>query len=121
MNIALWVLQGLLAFACLGAGGMKLATAKEKLDANPQMGWAKDFSAGQVKLIGLAQVLGAIGLIVPWVTHILPILTPIAALCLSIIMVGAVVVHIKRKEPMVPPLVLTLIGVAIAVGRSGLL
>jgi len=116
MNIALWVLQGLLAFVMLGAGGMKVASPKAKLVANPKMGWAKDFTEAQIKLIGLAEVLGAVGLIVPWATHILPVLTPIAAACLAVIMVGAGVVHLRRKEsPM--PIVLAVLCAVVAVGR----
>lgn len=121
MNIALWVLQGLVALAFFATGAMKLFTPKAKLDANPHMGWAKDFSAGQVKLIGIAEVLGAVGLILPWATGILPALTPIAAGCSAAIMVGAAVVHARRKEPLIPPVVIGLLAVAIAVGRSGLL
>jgi hypothetical protein len=121
MNTTLWVMQGLLAFAFVGASAMKLLTPKEKLDARPEMGWSKDFTAGQVKLLGLAELLGAIGLIVPWATQILPVLTPIAALCLTVIMGGAAMTHIKRKESPVVPLVLAGLAIAIAVGRSGLL
>jgi len=120
VNIALWVLQGLAAIAFLGAGGMKATTPKEKLDANPHMAWAHDFSAGQVKMIGLAEVLGAIGLVVPWATGIVPMLTSIAAACLGILMAGAAVVHIRRKEPSLPPIALGLISLVIAVGPSGL-
>jgi len=120
VNIALWVLQGLVGFAVLGAGGMKLATPKDKLEAKPHMGWAKDFSAGQIKLIGLAEVLAAIGLVVPWVTGIVPVLTSLAAAGLVVLMGGAAVTHIKRKEPAVPPIVLAVFSLAIAVGRSGL-
>ncbi len=121
VNIGLWVLQGLAAVAFFVAGGMKAATPKEKLDANPHMGWANDFSAGHVKLIGLAEVFGAIGLVVPWVTGIVPILTSVAAACLVILMVGAAVTHIKRNEPSAPPIILGAIALVIAVGRSGLL
>lgn len=120
MNIALWVLQGLVAFAVLGAGGMKLATPKDKLESKPHMEWARDFSAGLIKLIGVAEVLGAIGLVVPWVTGIAPMLTPAAAACLVVLMAGAAMTHIKRKEPAVPPIVLAVISLVIAVGRSGL-
>ncbi len=117
MNIALWVLQGLLAFAYFGAGAMKAASSKEKLLKNPQMGWAADFTDGQIKLIGLAEIAGAIGLIVPWATHILPILTPVAAACLIVIMAGAARAHMARKEPSVAPIVLAVLSAVVAVGR----
>lgn len=117
MNIALWILQGLLGVVFLGAGLMKVLQSKAKILANPQMGWANNFSASQIKLIGAAEVLGGVGLVVPWATGICPILTPIAAVCLALLMGGAASVHIKRKEPAVPPLVLAVLAILIAVGR----
>jgi len=117
MNIALWVLQGLIAFVMTAAGGMKLSTPREKL--TEKMPWVNDFSAGQVKLIGLAQVLGAIGLVAPWATGILPVLTPIAAVGLALIMGGAVATHVRRKEPVVPAVVFVPLCVVIALGRFG--
>jgi len=94
MNIFLWILQAVLAAAFLGAGLMKLSQPKSKLQEN--MGWVEDFSDNAVKGIGAAEVLGAIGLILPAATGIAVILTPIAAAALAVTMVGAVIVHIKR-------------------------
>ena len=96
MGIALWVIQGLLAVAFLGAGTMKLSQPKEKLAAN--MGWVEDFSQPAVRLIGAVEVLGAIGLVLPALTGILPWLTPLAALGLALTMVGAALTHLRRKE-----------------------
>ena len=62
------------------------------------MGWVEDFSGGTVKAIGALEVLAAIGLILPWWTGIAPVLTPLAALGLAAIMVGAVITHVRRKE-----------------------
>ncbi len=118
MNVALWALQSLLALAFLGAGANKLAQSREKLLAHPMMGWAHDFTAGQVKLVGLAEVLGAVGLVVPSATGIAPVLTPVAAGCLALLMAGATWTHVRRKEPTVPSVVLGLLAVAVAVGRS---
>jgi prepilin signal peptidase PulO-like enzyme (type II secretory pathway) len=81
------------------------------------MGWANDFTAGQIKLIGLAEIAGAIGLLAPWATQIVPVLTPIAAACLAFIMLGAVRIHATRKEPWAPPLVLAVLCAFVAVGR----
>ena len=119
MNTALWVMQGIVAFACVAAGSFKLVTPRQKLAT--KMGWANDFTDGQVKLIGLAEVLGAVGLVVPWATHIMPRLTPVAAACLVVIMVGATMTHVRRKEPAFPPLVLAILSAVVAVGRSGML
>src|SRR5262249_41034086 len=58
MNLALWIVQALLAAAFFAAGWIKLFRPKEKIAANPRLGWANDFTPSQIKLIGLAEVLG---------------------------------------------------------------
>lgn len=95
MNITLWIAQGILAAAFIMAGSMK-TFQYEKVKAG--MPWAKDSSKGMVNFIGLSELLGGIGLIVPYATGIAPILTPIAAIALGFIMVLAAVVHAKRNE-----------------------
>lgn len=114
MLIALWIVNSLLALAMLGAGGMKLATPKTTL-AEKGMAWTEDFSAGMVKTIGAFEVLGAIGLILPKLTGIAPVLTPLAGTGLAIIMIGAAVVHLRRKESATPAIVLALLAIASAV------
>ena len=116
MNVGLWVLQGLLSVAVFLAGTMKLVSSKDVL-VTRGMGWAEDFSARNVKLIGLAEVLGAIGLVAPRATGIAPLLTPVAAVCLCAIMIGGAVVHVRRNENPAPPIVLGVVAVAVAVGR----
>ncbi len=96
MGIALWVVQGLLAVAFLGAGATKLSQPKEKLAKN--MAWVEDFSPGTVRLIGALEVVGAIGLVLPALTGILPWLTPLAALGLVLTMIGAALTHLRRTE-----------------------
>ncbi len=68
-------------------------------------------------MIGTAEVAGAVGLIVPAATGILPILTPIAGACLVVLMAGAVNVHAGRGEAFIPPLVLGLLAAAVAMLR----
>lgn len=97
MIIAYWIVAGLAAVVFLAAGLMKLARPKEALKTSG-LAWVEDFPAPIVKLIGVAEVVGAIGLILPALTGISPLLSPIAATCLGILMIGAVVVHIRRKE-----------------------
>ncbi|MCW2722130.1 DoxX family protein [Pseudonocardia sp.] len=116
MNIVAWILQIVLAVAFLAAGGMKLARPKPAL-VSAGMGYAEDYTDSNIKLIGAIEVIGAIGLIVPWLTGIAPILTPIAAIGLALVMAGAVVVHIRRKEQFVPPLVLGVLALVVAVLR----
>ncbi|MFT4258895.1 DoxX family protein [Microbacterium sp.] len=114
MLIALWIVGGLLAIAMLGAGVMKLVTPKTAL-AEKGMAWTEDFSAGAIKAIAALEVLGALGLILPLLTGIAPILTPLAGTGLAIIMIGAIVVHVRRKEAFAPALVLALLAAASAV------
>lgn len=112
MKKAAWTLQILLAFAFAAAGTMKLITPQPQLVANG-MGWAQDFSNTQVKLIGAAEVAGAIGLVAPVATGILPVLTPTAAAGLAALMIGAVMTHAARGEPFVVPLVLGLLAAVV--------
>lgn len=116
MTKLIWPLQILVAVAFLAVGTMKLTQARADIVA---MGatYAQDYSDAQIKLIGAAEVAGAVGLIVPAATGILPILTPIAAACLAVLMAGAVNVHAGRGESFIPPLVLGLLAAAVAVLR----
>ena len=99
MNIAVWIASGLLAAAYLFAGGTKLLTPKEHLAKNPSMAAAAEaLSATSLKLIGGVEVAGALGLILPWLTGIAPILTPAAAGGLALLQVGAAVFHGRRAE-----------------------
>ena len=120
MSITLWVVAGLLAAAFAAAGLMKLAQPKAKL-AESGMAWTEDFSEGQVKLIGLVEVLGAIGLILPAALDIAPVLTPLAAAGLVITMLIAAVVHARRGETSSIPVTLVLGALAafVAVMRFG--
>ena len=82
MNTALWIVAGVLAFVFVGSGVLKLVASKDKLVAAGQ-GWAADVDPNAIRGIGVAEVLGAIGLIVPPLVHILPVLTPLAAVGLA--------------------------------------
>lgn len=117
MDVALWVIQVLLALVFVMAGVMKLTQPKEKIAA--QMPWANDFSQNNIRLIGLVEVLGAIGLILPSLMRILPVLTPLAALGLVVTMVGAILTHLRRKEtPMiVVNVVLMVLAAVVVYGR----
>ncbi|MCW3126126.1 MAG: rane protein [Bacteroidetes bacterium] len=95
MNIILWIAQGILGMFIL-AGFMKATQPKEKLAL--RMPWVNDFTATQVKLIGVSQILGGIGVIVPWATGIAPFLTVLAALGLALVMVSAAIYHLSKGE-----------------------
>ena len=117
MDTALWVVQGLLAFAFVMAGAMKIMQPKAKLKEN--MDWVEDFSETQVKGIGVLEVLGAVGIILPMLLGVLEILTPLAALGLALVVLGAIVTHIRRNEmPMIaPPVVLLALSAFVVFGR----
>jgi uncharacterized membrane protein YphA (DoxX/SURF4 family) len=118
MNTALWIIQGILASMFTMAGIMKSTLPKEKLEK--QFPWSSGFSLGTVRFIGLSELLGAIGLIVPWLTGIIPILTPIAAVGFCIIMVLATnLIHLKEGEykKMVFNIILFLLAAFVAYGR----
>ena len=96
MNTALWIAQIVFGAMFTLAGIMKSTQAKEKLAKN--MPWVNDYSAAQVKLIGVSELLGGIGLLLPWYLGIAPILTPIAAVALALVMVLAAIYHFNHKE-----------------------
>ncbi len=122
MNITLWIIQTIMALFFLWAGGLKAVKGKSALD-DPQtaknMPWMNDFSNKSLHLIGTIEVLGAIGLVLPLLINVAPLLTSYAAIGLAVTMVGAIATHIKRKEPMaiVANFVILLINVFIAYGR----
>jgi uncharacterized membrane protein YphA (DoxX/SURF4 family) len=118
MNVALWIVAGLLAAMFLMAGMMKVAQPYEKLKEG--MAWVEDFSPGIVKEIGMVEMLAAIGLVVPPLVDVAPILSPIAATGLALTMVGAVVTHVRRGgegRMIMTNLVLLVLLVFVAVGR----
>ncbi|GAB3153584.1 DoxX family protein [Micromonospora sonneratiae] len=120
MEIVLWIIAGLLAVAFLFAGAAKVLQPKEKLAASG-MHWVEGTSAGSVKLLGGLEVLAAIGLILPAVLDIAPVLVPLAALGLVVVMIGAIVVHARQKEvqAIVMNIVLLVLAAAVVWGRFG--
>lgn len=115
MTIALWITAVLLTLVYLAAGAMKALSPKEKLATN--MGWVEDFSGWQVKTIGVLEVLGALGVILPLATGIAPVLTGVAALALVLVQVLATIVHVRGGEQKMVPVnvVLLLLAAAVAV------
>jgi uncharacterized membrane protein YphA (DoxX/SURF4 family) len=121
MDLALWIIAGLLAVAFLAGGTLKLSLSKEKLAAAPGGGWVEDFSAGAVKAIGVLEVLAAVGLILPAVLGIAPVLVPLAAVGVMLLMVGAMITHLRRHEAKVIVANLAYLALAgfVAWGRFG--
>ena len=117
-NVAVWGLQVLLALAFGAAGAMKLVTPVDQLAANG-MAWTAALPPIAVTLIGVLEVLGAVGLILPMATRIRPELTPLAAAGLGIMQVVAAVFHVTRGEGMMAPvnIVLALLAFGVFVAR----
>jgi len=118
MDTVLWIVQGLLAMMFLMVGMMKIMQPKEKMAE--KMPWVEDFSQSQIRNIGIVEVMGALGLILPMVTGILPILTPLAAAGLALTMLGAFKTHLRRKDIMpmgVMNVMLFMMSAFVAYGR----
>ncbi len=113
MNVALWIAQALLAVIFLFAGGMKLVMPVEELTAQMPM------PGLLVRFIGVVEVLGGLGVILPWLTGIRPGLTPLAAAGLVIIMIGATVVTLMIADIAMAliPIVVGLLAAFVAYGR----
>jgi uncharacterized membrane protein YphA (DoxX/SURF4 family) len=97
MSSALWVLQVILALAFLAAGANH-AFRYDQMKSRPRMGWVGAVSRPMMTFIGICEMLGGIGLILPALTGILPWLTPLAGLGLAAIMLLAGVFHAARRE-----------------------
>ncbi len=108
MSVLFWIVSALVALAFLASGIMKITQPKEKMSA--QMKWVEDFDQNTIRGIGALEVLGAIGLILPRLTGVLPWLSTLAAIGLILTMIGGAVVHMRRKEPIVPNVVLGLLS-----------
>jgi uncharacterized membrane protein YphA (DoxX/SURF4 family) len=119
MDIVLWLVSALLAVVYSVSGSLKLMSPRARLLAVQGMGWVEDVPMSQVRLVGFLEIAGAIGVIVPWATGIAPLLTPLAALGLAAIQVGAIVTHVQRGENEHLAVNFVLLGAAllVAVGR----
>lgn len=119
MLVFLWVAEIVMALLYFGLGVMRLVQPYQKLVR--VLRWPADFPAWGVKLIGLAEILGALGLLLPAATDYFPVLTPVAACALAAMMAGAVVVHLRRGEHqrVALPAILAVVNVFVAVGRFG--
>ncbi|MCK6211607.1 DoxX family protein [Georgenia sp. EYE_87] len=104
MDVFLWIVAGLLAAVFLLGGGLKVVLPKERIRAAGRIrgrdlaAWTEDFGPGAIKAIGVLEVLAAIGLVVPPLVGVAPVLAPLAAVGLVLLMLGAAVVHLRRGE-----------------------
>jgi putative oxidoreductase len=111
LHVTLWILQALLSVPFIMGGLMKLATPIEELTA--QMPWITPSLEWLIRFIGVSELLGAVGLIVPSLTRIRPFLTVWAAVGLAVIMVLAFFFHLSRNEYTALPVNVALGAIAV--------
>ncbi|NOU78277.1 DoxX family protein [Paenibacillus sp. LMG 31459] len=116
MNIALWIVQGIAAAGFVYSGWLK---AFRYGQAKKSWGWVSDVPKALVVFIGVAELLGAGGLILPYSLNIVPVLTPVAAAALAVTVLGGALFHIKRKEyrEIGVNIVFIVLALIVAVGR----
>lgn len=116
MNIALWVAQGILGAMFLMLGLMKSTQSKEKLS---KIAWTTRSSMQKIRFIGISEFLIGLGLILPQLTGVMPVLTVIAAATLALVMILAIVEHLKYKETkeIATNVVLMVLALFVAWGR----
>jgi hypothetical protein len=121
LNLALWIVAGLLAVVFGVSSSAKLFVPKEKLATVPLGGWTGDASVGFVKALGGHEVMAAAGLILPAALDIAPVLVPLAAVGVVLLMVGAMITHLRRHEAVGVVLNLAYLAMAafVAWGRFG--
>jgi uncharacterized membrane protein len=119
VNVLLWIVQAVLAALFAMSGLAKDLQPKEKLAG--KYPWMQDVSQTTVRFIGVMELLGAIGLILPAATGIAPVLTPVAGIGLAVIAVLAAGTHVRRKEPsgVATTAVLLVLAVLVIWGRLG--
>lgn len=117
MNTILWIIQGLLAAFFIMPGLGKITGSKEKHIADGHL--KANNSIMPIRILGVLELLGCIGIIAPWLTGVTPILTPITAVCFCIIMAAGMFVHTKKQEyKMLPMLIVVfLLSVVVAYFR----
>jgi uncharacterized membrane protein YphA (DoxX/SURF4 family) len=118
MEPALWTAQVLLAAIFLATGLTRLTQPRAQMAAGP-MGWAADVSDVEFPAVGLLEVLGALGLVLPGGLGIAPLLTPLAAVGLALTMIGAIATHVRMGETdrLAVPIVLLALTLFVAVER----
>lgn len=117
MELAYWIIGTLLAVFYLYAGGKKVAQSREQLQ--PMMGWVDRVPMPLVRTIGVLEVLGAAGLILPPLTGIAPWLAVAAAIGLVLIQIGGIAVHLSRGETRQIGLNIALLAAAVAAAWLG--
>jgi hypothetical protein len=118
-DTVLWIIQGLLAVMFLFAGGSKLVMSAAQMTEQANAVGGVQLPIAFIRFIGVCELLGAIGVVVPWLTGIRPGLTPLAAGGLVVIMLGATVINLTTTVPAMAILtaILGLLASSVAYGR----
>ena len=113
MNTLLWLLQGILAAFFFMTGFGKLSSNKQQHIADGHI--KEGGSVVPIWILGVLEILGCMGIVVPWLTGIAPLLTPVTAICFCMVMLGAIAVHFQRREYKFLPLPIVVIVLSVVV------
>ncbi len=113
MNAAIWVLQCLLSAFFIIPGVGKVSGSKQKHIADGHL--KPGASIVPIRVLGVLELLGCVGIIVPWLTGIAVVLTPVAAICFSIVMLAGIAIHLQKKEYKMLPLLVVVLALALIV------
>lgn len=118
MNTILWICQGVLSLVFLYSGINKSLYSEQQLIAKGQTG-VVNLPVGVIRFIGISEVLGAAGIIMPGLVNIMPVLTPVTAVCFAVIMVLAARIHYRLHEPknVITNSILLIMSLFVAYGR----
>lgn len=122
MDLALWIAAGPLAAVAMAGGVTKTFMPKERLAAAHGGEWTAGAGAGFVKALGVLELLAAVGLVLPALVDVAPVMVPVTAVCWVLLMVGAMITHARLGQFGLVVLNLCYLAVAafVAWGRSGL-
>ena len=121
LNLSLWIVAGLLAVVFLVSSAKLFVPKKKMAGMGTASRWVEDFSPGALKAIGALELLAAVGLILPAALDIAPVLVPLAAVGVVLLMVGAVItrLHSHLAGTILPDLAYLALAVFVAWGRFG--
>jgi DoxX-like family len=121
MDTTLWIAAGLLALVALTGGLTKTFIAKEKLQQHEGAAWTRGVSPAFVKTLGVLELLAAVGLILPVLVDVAPVMVPVTAVCWVALMIGAMITHGRLGQYKLVALNAVYLGLAvfIAVGLFG--
>jgi len=122
LEIAVWAASVLLALFYVIAGGTKAVIPKRKLQNQQRMAYVADLSVAQIKVVGVVEVAGAIGVILPHLTGIASLLSAVAAFALAAVQVVAIILHLRRREyAIIFNLVLLVLAIVVGTGLVAVL